>query len=328
MGEHGNRAEHHQAGARQDGRRNAVVCAGRGDGGKDARAAQREHAGRGRCERQREVHRERKRAPQGSGVQPGLARLLVDKADIGKRAHERADQPKPRHSAQRVRDQVVHVEQPVRVLVQTPKARELRKLERQRHGEADEQGLPPRAAEVVAQVHAKGHQQQHVEQRLVDVRAAYRGDPRGRVGGRERGMRQELPQEVEGSQLGRGGVGDHGGAVGRQREQYKNVRAHQVEDERVHDKGPQPGDRAESSVLVDKVRQRDQEGGQRECGGREDDVRSVRAHVRRFRSMSSSALLRRADASAPTGRPSLPTTRWSGTKMASGFFLTAVPTDR
>ena len=132
--------------------------------------------------RKHDVDAERQRAPRRRGELPAPARLPGDHARVGKRAHYRPACPETNHGAQGVRHQVVHVEQAVRVLVDSPDAGELRGFKRQRHQKPDDERLPPRPAEIVAKVGAERHEQKHVEQRLVDKRVQDDACPGGRVG--------------------------------------------------------------------------------------------------------------------------------------------------
>ena len=162
--------------------------------------------------------------------------------------------------------------------VQAPQSRDLRRLVEQRGGEPDEQRLPPRAPEVVAQVHAQGHQQQHVEEGLVDVGVAQQARPGGGVRERGRGAVRDELDEVERHELRVRRIGHHGRAVLRQRQDDHVIGHEHIEHERVHDERAQPGDGAELAVLVDHIGQRDGEGDQREGHKAEHDVAGVDAH--------------------------------------------------
>ena len=81
--------------------------------------------------------------------------------------------------------------------------------------------------------------------------------------------------EVEGNKLRRRRVGDIRRAVCGKRQQHEEVRAHQVEHERVDDCGMEFRHRPSATVLVDHVGDGDKEGDYRKQDACGEDVAQI-----------------------------------------------------
>ena len=81
--------------------------------------------------------------------------------------------------------------------------------------------------------------------------------------------------EVEGNKLRRRRVGDIRRAVCGKRQQHEEVRAHQVEHERVDDRGMEFRHRPSATVLVDHVGDGDKEGDYRKQDACGEDVAQI-----------------------------------------------------
>ena len=162
---------------------------------------------------------------------------LVHIAQVGQEVAERNGGPEPKHGAERVGDEVVDVEQPVRMLVDAEKPRDLRYLEEQGEREPQHERLPPAAMKQIAQVDTERYGKQHVEIHRVDVGAAQERDPRRRRCWVERRPGFEGAHEAERNELRVLRPRYHDAAVRRKRQDDHEVRAHEVEDEREDEEG-------------------------------------------------------------------------------------------
>ena len=212
----------------------------------------RQHVGHGKVDEQRE--RTARDARVGAAALDGTGVDVVDLRQ-GAAYGQRADIAE--EGARGVDDEVVHVKEAVGVLVDAVEAAKLRELKEQRGAKAGDNGVPPLAAKEVVDKEADGEGEQHVEQLGVDARLG--DEPKPAHGIRKaqacRGCSlPKLPHELKGHELRVGGIGHHGCAALRQRQDDHVVGADGVEDEREHHEALPRRDGAVAAVLVDHVR--------------------------------------------------------------------------